>query len=216
MNIRKTVLTALFASLIIVGAYIRFPLPPVPITLQTLFVITASLLGGTAIGIRSVAIYLLLGAVGLPVFTAGGGLGILLGPTGGFLFGLLPAALLAGWAGNYARKEKIEKKNTIADRSIESPKDTPTQDSTVTQKGKREKKTYLFLCILFGTLATLAIYAVGVPFLKYNRSLSWKVAIQVGMLPFLIGDTIKLIVAVQLAQMFSPRIKEFLNGSSSS
>ena len=213
MNTRKTVLTALFASLIIVGAYIRFPLPPVPITLQTLFVISTSLLGGTAIGLSSVAIYLLLGAVGLPVFTAGGGLGILLGPTGGFLFGLLPAALLAGIAGNYARKEKHDKKDNIADQSIENPEDNLTKEKA---DSTRKKRTYLFLCILFGTLATLAIYAVGVPFLKYNRSLSWKVTIQVGMLPFLIGDTIKLIVSVQLAQMFSPRIREFLNGSSTS
>lgn len=203
MNTRKTVLTALFASLIIVGAYIRFPLPPVPITLQTLFVISSALLGGTAIGVGSVGIYLLLGAVGLPVFTAGGGLGILLGPTGGFLFGLLPAALLAGIAGNYARKNMIE------NQKDEHEEITPGRQHT-------KKKTYLFLCILFGTLATLAIYAVGVPFLKYNRSLSWKVAIQVGMLPFLIGDTIKLIVSVQLAQMFAPRIGEFLNGTNPS
>jgi len=203
MNTRKTVLTALFASLIIVGAYIRFPLPPVPITLQTLFVISSSLLGGTAIGVGSVAIYLLLGAVGLPVFTAGGGLGILLGPTGGFLFGLLPAALLAGIAGNYARKN-----------TIDNTKDEHKENTTGAQKTK--KRTYLFLCILFGTLATLAIYLVGVPFLKYNRSLSWKVALQAGMLPFLIGDTIKLIVSVQLAQIFAPRIREFLNGSSTS
>lgn len=200
MNMRKTVLTALFASLIVVGAYIRFPLPPVPITLQTLFVISASLLGGTAIGLGSVGIYLLLGAVGLPVFTAGGGLGILLGPTGGFLFGLLPAALLAGVAGNYANTA------TVGHRGRDEGASSDTHKT----------KTYLLLCILFGTLATLAIYAVGVPFLKFNRSLSWKVAIQVGMLPFLIGDTVKLIVSIQLAQMFAPRVRAFLTGASSS
>ncbi len=204
MNMRKTVLTALFASLIVVGAYIRFPLPPVPITLQTLFVISASLLGGTAIGLGSVGIYLLLGAVGLPVFTAGGGLGILLGPTGGFLFGLLPAALLAGVAGNYANK------------GVFGSRDRQEETSFDAQQTKRDKNTYLLLCILFGTLATLAIYAVGVPFLKFNRSLSWRVAIQVGMLPFLIGDTVKLIVSIQLAQMFAPRIRAFLTGASSS
>ena len=203
MKIRKTVLTALFASLIVVGAYIRFPLPPVPITLQTLFVISASLLGGTAIGLGSVGIYLLLGAVGLPVFASGGGLGILLGPTGGFLFGLLPAALIAGIAGNYANKETIGHKEGQEETSPDA------------QHTKGGKNTYLFLCILFGTLATLAIYAVGVPFLKFNRSLSWKVAIQVGMFPFLIGDTVKLIVSIQLAQMFSPRIRAFLHGASS-
>ena len=201
MNTRKTVLIALFASLIIVGTYIRFPLPPVPITLQTLFVLSASLLGGTAIGLGSVAIYLLLGAVGLPVFTAGGGLGILLGPTGGFLFGLLPAAFLAGIAGNYARRQR----SAYPNNAEESPSGKITKN-----------KTQLYLSMLFGVMATLVIYAVGVPFLKYNRSLSWAVAIQVGMLPFLIGDTIKLIVAVQLAQMFSPRINTFLGTPSPS
>lgn len=188
MKTRKTVLTALFASLIIVGAYIRFPLPPVPLTLQTLFVISSALLGGTSIALGSVGIYLLLGAIGFPVFTAGGGLGVLLGPTGGFLFGLLPAALLAGIAGNYVRKGNL------------------TQE-----KGK---KSFLLLCILFGTLATISIYMVGVPFLKYTRSLSWKVAIQVGMLPFLLGDTLKLIVSIKLAQMFAVRIDDFLKNES--
>ncbi|MDT4762361.1 biotin transporter BioY [Sphaerochaeta sp. PS] len=184
MKTQKIVLTALFSALIIVGAYLRFPLPPVPITLQTLFVITAALLGGTSIGLASVATYLLLGAVGLPVFTTGGGLAALFGPTGGFLFGLLPAALLAGIAGNYGKKN------------------TGTSN-----------RTYLLLCILFGVLASLAIYLVGVPFLKYNRSLSWATAIKAGMLPFLIGDTVKLIVAINLAQIFSPRVRKFLDGS---
>jgi biotin transport system substrate-specific component len=83
-------LTSLFSALIIIGAYLRFPLPPVPITLQTLFVLLAGFLGGTRMALSSTAIYLLLGAVGLPVFSSGGGLGNLIGPTGGFLIALLP------------------------------------------------------------------------------------------------------------------------------
>ncbi|MDD4302028.1 MAG: biotin transporter BioY, partial [Sphaerochaeta sp.] len=106
MQQKRLLLTSLFSALIIVGAYLRFPLPPVPITLQTLFVLLAGFLGGPAVGLGSTAIYLLLGAIGLPVFSSGGGLGILLGPTGAFLFGLLPASFLACLAGNYRRKDE--------------------------------------------------------------------------------------------------------------
>ena len=179
MHYKRLLLTSLFSALIIIGAYLRFPLPPVPITLQTLFVLLAGFLGGTRIALSSTAIYLLLGAVGLPVFSSGGGLGNLLGPTGGFLIALLPAACIAGIAGNFSAK-------------AEKP------------------KTYLALCLGFGLIATVVIYLVGVPFLKYNRSLSWSVAIQAGMLPFLIGDVIKLLVASQLARSFQPRISQLL------
>lgn len=179
MQYKRLLLTSLFSALIIIGAYLRFPLPPVPITLQTLFVLLAGMLGGSRIAISSTAIYLLLGAVGLPVFSSGGGLGNLIGPTGGFLLALLPAAFISGIAGNFSRK-------------AERP------------------KTYFTLCLVFGLAATLVIYLIGVPFLKYNRSLSWSVAIQAGMLPFLIGDFIKLFAAAQLARLFHPRITQLL------
>ncbi|MDD3422936.1 MULTISPECIES: biotin transporter BioY [Sphaerochaeta] len=179
MHYKRLLLTSLFSALIIIGAYLRFPLPPVPITLQTLFVLLAGFLGGTRMALSSTAIYLLLGAVGLPVFSSGGGLGNLIGPTGGFLIALLPAACIAGIAGNFPAK-------------AEKP------------------RTYLALCLGFGLIATLVIYLVGVPFLKYNRSLSWGIAIQAGMLPFLIGDVIKLLVASQLARSFQPRISQLL------
>lgn len=179
MHYKRLLLTSLFSALIIIGAYLRFPLPPVPITLQTLFVLLAGFLGGTRMALSSTAIYLLLGAFGLPVFSSGGGLGNLIGPTGGFLIALLPAACIAGIAGNFPAK-------------AEKP------------------RTYLALCLGFGLIATLVIYLVGVPFLKYNRSLSWGIAIQAGMLPFLIGDVIKLLVASQLARSFQPRISQLL------
>lgn len=179
MQYKRLLLTSLFSALIIIGAYLRFPLPPVPITLQTLFVLLAGFLGGTRIALASTAIYLLLGAVGLPVFSSGGGLGHLIGPTGGFLIALLPAALLAGIAGNFPRK-------------TEKP------------------RTYFALCLVFGLAATLVMYLVGVPFLKFNRSLSWGVALKAGMLPFLFGDLVKLLAAAKLASSFQSRITELL------
>ena len=96
MSLFKNVLVALFAALIVVGCYIRIPLPPVPITLQTFFVILVGAACGWKMGLYSVLIYLFLGAIGLPVFTGGGGLALLAGPTGGYLFGLIPAVIIAG------------------------------------------------------------------------------------------------------------------------
>lgn len=165
MQQKRLILTAIFSALIIVGSYIRFPLPPVPITLQTLFVLLAGFLTGSRMALFSVAIYLLLGFVGLPVFSGGGGIGYLLGPTGGFLVGLLPAAVIAGLAGNYREKE---------------------------EKGTR----YLLLCAITGLAAMLVIYGCGISWLKARGSLSWRAAIQIALLPFLIGDAVKLIVAV--------------------
>lgn len=69
----------------------------VPITLQTLVVMLLPILWGTQIGVIVVAGYLLLGALGLPVFSGGGhGWAVFAGPTGGFLIGFLPATLVTG------------------------------------------------------------------------------------------------------------------------
>ena len=95
-KITRIVLIALFAALIAVGAFIRIPLPPVPITLQTLFTLVAALLLPLTVSISSVLVYLFLGIIGLPIFTSGGGLAAVTGPTGGYLIGLIPAVIIGG------------------------------------------------------------------------------------------------------------------------
>lgn len=86
-------LIPLFTALIAAGTFIKIPMIPVPITLQTLFVFLAALLLNPTEAFLSVALYILLGAIGLPIFTSGGGLAALLGPTGSFLFSMPIAAL---------------------------------------------------------------------------------------------------------------------------
>jgi biotin transport system substrate-specific component len=89
----------LFAALISAGAVFSIPLPPPlpPVTLAVFFALLAGLVAGPLCGTAAVALYLFLGALGLPVFANGtGGLGHLAGPTGGFLLGYLAAALVAG------------------------------------------------------------------------------------------------------------------------
>jgi biotin transport system substrate-specific component len=96
-QLRKTVYASLFAAFISAGAYLVIPIGPVPITLQTLFVLLTGLLLGSRWGAASVAIYLLAGIAGLPVFSAGtGGIGQIIGPKGGYLIGFLVAAYLTG------------------------------------------------------------------------------------------------------------------------
>ncbi|WP_462273216.1 biotin transporter BioY [Methanohalophilus sp.] len=97
-SVRKMVYAALFASMTAVGAYISVPVGLIPLTLQTLFVILAGAVLGARWGMLSMLIYALLGIAGLPVFSGGSsGLGVLVGPSGGYIFGFILAALVIGY-----------------------------------------------------------------------------------------------------------------------
>ena len=75
MKLRNLVLTALFAALTAIGAFIRIPFAFSSITLQFFFTAMAGVLLGARCGAASQAVYVLLGLVGLPIFTGGGGFG---------------------------------------------------------------------------------------------------------------------------------------------
>lgn len=97
--LRKLLLTLLFALGTGFGAQLRIPLPftPVPITLQTFFVLSSGVALGPIWGILSQALYLLLGLLGFPYFAGwSAGVKTLLGPTGGYLLGFLLASYLVG------------------------------------------------------------------------------------------------------------------------
>ena len=99
---------SLFAALMVVGSYAHFPLGPVPISLQVLFVLMAGFILGLKGGILAVGLYILAGLVGLPVFYGGhGGLGHVLGPTGGYILGFIPAVMIAGWAGGKIKRRPL-------------------------------------------------------------------------------------------------------------
>lgn len=95
-QIKQAILCALFAALIVVGAFIRVPIPVVPFTLQLLFTMMAGLLLGGKLGAASVAVYLLIGLLGLPVFAEGGGLAYVLKPSFGYLIGFAVASYVTG------------------------------------------------------------------------------------------------------------------------
>ncbi len=177
MSVEKlgfTVLASLMAALTAVGAYILIPIGPVPGVLSTLFVLVSGLLLGSRWGLASIGLYLLVGAMGIPVFAGGkGGFAHFFGPTGGYLFGYALSAWLTGFISERARGS-------------------------------------LILDVVAVSIGSLAIYMVGVPWLKIIMNLSWSRTLWIGMVPFLIGDGLKGGVAVLLARSTRPMLKRQL------
>lgn len=95
-KIEKAIWVSFFVLATAFGAYARIPLPftPVPITLQTFFVLLSGAVLGKKLGGVSQFLYLLLGGIGLPLFT---NTGALWGPTGGYIFGFILASWLVGY-----------------------------------------------------------------------------------------------------------------------
>ncbi len=96
MRTRDLVLVGLFTALIAIGAFIKLPIPYLPLTLQVLFVLMAGLMLGKRLGALSALVYLLVGLAGVPVFANGGGLGYFAQPSFGYLLSYPVAAFLVG------------------------------------------------------------------------------------------------------------------------
>lgn len=93
---KKLALTAMFTTLIIVGAFIKIPIPYIPFTLQVFFVNMAMLMLGAKWGGMAVGIYIAMGLIGIPVFTAGGGWSYVFHPTFGYLIGFFIGTIVGG------------------------------------------------------------------------------------------------------------------------
>jgi biotin transport system substrate-specific component len=164
-------MVAVGVGVLTASAWISVPFYPVPLTMQTLAVLLVGGLLGSRLGPATVATYLAVGIAGAPVFhNATGGPGVLLGPTGGYLVGFLPAAFLMGWAASLARSGSRPGRNLVVE---------------------------LALLALGAVAAEAALYAVGVPWLAvgyFGGSLSR--AASAGLFPYLLGDLLKAAVAI--------------------
>jgi biotin transport system substrate-specific component len=98
LSIKDVILISLFSALMVVGAYIRIPLPPpfLPVTFQAFFCAYAGLILGSRLGALSQFIYVFLGLVGFPIFSEGSGISYILSPSFGFLIGFILAAYIIG------------------------------------------------------------------------------------------------------------------------
>lgn len=142
-------------------AQLTIPLPIVPITGQTLGVLLVGALLGSKKSSLAMLAYVAEGALGAPVFAGGaGGIAVLAGPTGGYLFGFVVAAFVVGW---------------LAERGLDRNPFTTA------------------LAMLAGQVA---IYAVGLPWLSFY--VPGDELLAVGLLPFVPGALVKLVVAAAL------------------
>lgn len=101
---RDLVLTALFTALVAIGAFIRIPAPIVPITLQFASCLLAGLLLGSVRGGLAVTIYIVMGLIGIPVFTEGGGIFYVLKPSFGYLIGMAIGTFTCGFIARSGKK----------------------------------------------------------------------------------------------------------------
>lgn len=157
--------------LIAMAAHVNIPLQPVPITLQTLAVFFIAMTYGWRLGVATILLYLAEGAMGLPVF-AGNQIGLLviLGSTGGYLLGWIPAVIISGFL-------------------IESG----------------WGKNYIGV-ILAGLLGSIPIYICGLAVLSQFVGLTQ--AILLGLKPFLLGDTLKIIFLAFIVPVFWQKNRE--------
>ncbi len=159
--VTKAALVVFGSLLLAVSAQFKIPLYPVPATGQTLVVLLIGMTYGPRLGGITIAAYLFEGALGLPVFAGGAaGAAVLMGPTAGYLFGFLLAAIAIGY---------------LAERGM----------------GRTVVSTIAAMVI-----GNCVIYLCGALWLA--NFIGFGQAIAAGVLPFLYGDALKLVVAAGL------------------
>jgi biotin transport system substrate-specific component len=194
-ELERIAATAAFTALITVGAYLSFPLPgsPVPVVVQNFFVIVAGMLLGPRHGVAAVAVYLVLGAVGFPVFSGGsGGVAHLVGPTGGYLLGYLPAVFVSG------ALLRHKSRAGLGLRAIGAAGKVDATDAA--------RETGLGRVAAAAGLGFALVYLCGVPVLMLVTGLGLGPALAVGFLPFFPGDVLKAVAAVLLYRRVAPRL----------
>lgn len=158
-NVREMALIAVMAAVTCVLGPLSVPIGVVPISFTNLAVYLAIYVLGCKRGTISYIVYLLIGLVGVPVFSSfTGGVGKLFGPTGGYLIGFIFMALICGWF--------IDKFDC--------------------------KLVPSFVGMVLGTIVC---YVFGTVWLAYQAGVSFYAALAAGVLPFIIGDLVKMVIA---------------------
>lgn len=182
LNTKDLVLVSLFTAMIIVlGLIPPVPVPwvPVPVTLQTFGVMLAGLILGPWRGGLVVLTYVLIAMIGIPVLPGGrAGLAVLAGPTGGFLLGMIPGAVVTGLLSGRLK----------------------TGVAVNVQQGWSAAAPQVFRCWLASVVGgMLVVYAVGIPWLGIVTGMgltkaAWAIAV------FIPGDLLKALIAGIVAQ----------------
>ena len=178
ISIKRIVLIALMTAIICVISpfAIAIPVSPVPVSLATFAIYITLIILGQCDGTISVIVYVLLGFAGAPVFTGfTAGVGKVLGPTGGYIIGYIFLAIVEGI---FVERARIT-------RSYKGSQARPYEKASVT--------------VFFGMLlGTVVLYLFGTLWLARQANMSLVAAFTVGVFPFIIGDVVKMLVALFL------------------
>ena len=184
---------ALMAALqcIISPFAIVFPISPVPLSLATFVLYLSIYILGKKYATVSCVIYLLIGLVGIPVFSGFAGVvGKLLGPTGGYLLGYPVLTFIGGWCmeawSNRAKGMKLV--GAMGSSEIEK-----------------------LTCIIHGlglAFGTMVCYLLGSLWLSYQTGMDFASALGVGVIPFLPGDVFKIIIGVVAGNIVRKRLRK--------
>lgn len=179
-------LTALFAVLTAVGAFIRIPFPPVPITLQTFFVFLSGTLLGSRSGALAQLLYVGMGLIGIPVFTGGGGPQYVLHPTFGYLLGFIAGAWTIGFI--CERFEKPSFKIYLA-------------------------ACLAGTAVIYASGASVLFFNLNY---VAGKETTLKQVFEFGVIPFIAGDILKMSGTAALASRIGPRLRQIqrLSGAS--
>lgn len=171
---RSLAFCGLSIALMAVSAWITVPLGPVPFTLQTFVMVFVILALKPKEALASIGIYLVMGAIGLPVFSSmRGGISVLAGPTGGFLWGFFLGAIAA-----------ILVMKVMPSRS---GKDVSAKRAFV-----------LDLCV--AVVFMVVCYACGWAWLAFSSGMSAQASFAAAVAPFILIDACKMVAAVLVAQ----------------
>ena len=175
-----TIIALMTAVICILSPFsLNIPVSPVPISLGSMAVYFVVAVLGMKRGTVSVLLYILLGLVGLPVFSGfTGGAGKLFGPTGGYIIGYIFLALIFGWAIEYGSKL--------------FPSD----------------KSELFMSILGGIIGTIVLYLFGTVWLAILLKTDFISALWMGVIPYIPGDIVKFILAMVIGVQLRKRLKK--------
>lgn len=175
---RTMTLTALFAVLTAVGAFIRIPFPLVPMTLQTFFVFLSGSLLGSRAGALSQILYVGMGLIGIPVFTGGGGPQYILHPTFGYLLGFICGAWVIGFI----------------------------SENTAGPSFKIYLTSCLCGVLVIYAAGTAGLY-VNLNFIA-GKGTTLRQVIEFGVIPFIAGDILKILGTAVLASRVGPRLRK--------
>lgn len=199
---KRAILVALFAAFVCAGCFIQIPLAGgVPIVIQDMMAMLSGLILGPIYGTLSVFIFLVLGSLGLPVFSGKGGFDkILNGPTGGFLVGYMLAALAGGLIVHFLVK------NPYKEIPAENPADAPATEFSA----KTNILNWIFFA-LAAIVATVVCFALGIAgFHRVKPDLEMSKVLSYVLIPFIPGNIIKLIIMIPLAKKLYPIVKNYL------